>query len=80
MHDLAFLTLGLLIGSGCTVALLALMHAAHDADEWGEQLHDYAGEGEIYDHTKDAGRPFADVGYRIRAYDEGRRTERWQSP
>lgn len=81
MHELAFLSLGIAIGSFVTAALISLMRQAHAADEWGESLRDNMGETKRvvrvwdenydpnptpYDYQQDTGHPFADPGYRIR--------------
>jgi hypothetical protein len=48
MHDLLFLSLGITIGSLCTLALVALMRQAVDADEW-DRLNDWDGGSGPYD-------------------------------
>lgn len=49
MHDLAIFLIGTWCGSLVTVGILALMHAAKDADDFDAELHAYAGEGSVYD-------------------------------
>jgi hypothetical protein len=49
MHDLLFLSLGITIGTLCTVALLALMRQAADADDWDAELAKWDGGSGPYD-------------------------------